>query len=376
VLLISAGLVLKSFVRLVSVNPGFNPRNVLTMNMELTEKYKTDVQMRTFHDAVLRRIRALPGVYAAGTAAFGLPFGGLGIAGDFTIAGQAPPHGVTASKLVISPGYFRSLEIPLIEGREFSDADTPESMRAAIVNRSFAQRFWPHSSAIGHQIDPGFDGAPLYTIVGVVGDVKQDGLDREFPLTFYMPYAQAPRPFLLTSMILVVRTATSPTSFVNAVRREIQAIDPEMPVFEVASMEQLISKSVSSPQLNSILIGSFAGLALVLAAVGIYGVMSYSVAQRKHEIGIRMALGGTPRDIVRLVVGRGLLIAMLGIVLGLAIAMGATRLVSGLLFGVRPTDAVTFVSVPFLLALVALVACYVPAKRAIRVDPIVALRHE
>jgi predicted permease len=376
VLLVSAGLLLKSFVRLSSVDPGFNPQSVLSMTLELPGKYQTETQMKTFHDAAVARIEQSPGVIAAGTV-FGLPFEFGGVAGDFSIVGQpAPPEGVIATKLVVSPGYFGALEIPLISGRLFKGTDSAASPRVAIVSRRFAERFWPHSSPLGHQLDPGFEKAPLYSIVGVVGDVKQHGLASQAPLAIYLPYSQGPRPFLLSSMTVVARTAGNPANFVEVIRRDIQSVDPDMPVFDVTSMEDLISQSVSSPRVNSILVGSFAAFALIVAAVGMFGVISYSVTQRTHEIGIRVALGGQPADILELVVGEGLRLAVVGVSLGLMAAFALTRLMSSLLFGVTSRDPLIFGGVALLLTAVALASCYIPARRAMRVDPVIALRYQ
>ena len=380
VLLVSAGLLVSSLVRLMKVDPGFQPNNVLTMNLELPPaKYQTPVQMEAFHNAVLERIESLPGVSAAGTVGYGLPFGDGAIAGDFTIEGQpAPPQGVSASKLVISPDYFRAMGIPLLEGRYFSRSDREESPRVAIVSESFARHFWPHGKALGQRLDPGFTGSSSLwcSVVGIVGDVKQMGLASEAPLTIYLPYSQAPRPFLMSLMTVVIRTPSGPLQMANAVRREVQSVDPDMPIFNIASMEELISRSLSEPRFRSLLLGCFAVLALILATVGIYGVVSFSVAQRTHEIGIRMALGAERDDVLKFIVGQGFKLTLIGVALGIIGALILTRLLSNLLYGVKPTDPVTFVAVSLLLTAVALLASYLPARRATKVDPMVALRYE
>jgi len=377
VLLVGAGLLLKSFARLLNVDPGLAAKNVTILNLELPEiRYRTDVQMRAFHNAVLDRISALPGVHAAGSVGYGIPFGEGGIQGDFTLQGQTePPQGITASKLVVSPDYFRALGIPLKEGRAFDLSDTGASQPVVIVSQSFARRFWPGQSAVGQKINPGFRETGWCSVVGVVGDVKQEGLANDAPLTIYMPYSQGPT-FLLSFMAIAVRTDGAPLSVVNAARAQVQSVDPEIPVFGVSSMEKLISKSLSEPRLNSVLLAAFAGLALVLAAVGIYGVIAYSVTQRTHEIGIRMALGAGPHSMTNLMVGKGAMLALAGIGLGLVAALALTRLIANFLFGVTATDPATFVGVSLLLALVALAGCYIPARRAARVDPMVALRYE
>jgi putative ABC transport system permease protein len=377
VLLVGAGLLIKSFVRLLKVDPGVVAKNVVILNLELPEtRYRTNLQKIAFHDAVLDRIGALPGTHAAGTVGYGMPFGDGGIQGDFTVQGRGEPTpGITASKLVVSQNYFRALGIPLKDGREFDPRDSARSEPVVIVSQSLARRFWPGQSAVGQRLDPGFSGAGWCSIVGIVGDVKQGGLASDAPLTIYLPYGQGPS-FLLSFMAIAVRTGGDPVSMVNAVRTQVQSVDPEIPVFGASSMEELISKSVSEPRFNSVLLASFAGLALVLAAVGIYGVIAYSVTQRTREIGIRMALGAEPRSVANRVVGEGARLALLGIALGMVAALALARLIANFLFGVTATDPATFCGVAMLLTLVALAACYIPARRAARVDPIVALRYE
>ncbi|HEY6292263.1 MAG TPA: ABC transporter permease [Terriglobia bacterium] len=375
ILLSSAGLLIRSFVRLTAVKPGFDPQNVLTMNLTLPPtKYQTEAQMKAFLAAVLERVRALPGVKGAGTG-FGVPLGSGGIlAGDFEIEGQlVPAHGNYASKQVVSPGYLQALGIPLLEGREFSENDTATSRPVAIVNHDFARRFWPGGHAVGHRIRP---FGSWYTIVGVVGDVRQWGLAQDAPLAIDLPYSQSPQPFFLSAATLVVRTPSDPLAMANAVRQEVQVVDPEMPVFDVTSMEQLVYRSVAEPRFDTLLLGSFAALALILASVGIYGVVSYSVTQRTHEIGIRMALGAERIDVLKPVVSEGLGLTLAGVGIGLIGALILTRFLANLLYGVRPTDLVTFVAVSMVLTGVAAFASYVPARRATRIDPMVALRYE
>jgi len=377
VLQVGAGLLIKSFVRLLNVDPGIVAKNVVILNLELPEtRYRTNVQRMAFHDAVLERISALPGTDAVGTVGYGLPFGDGGIQGDFTVPGQGEPtQGITASKLVVSRNYFRALGIGLTDGREFDQRDSNRSEPVVIVSRSLARRFWPGRSAVGQRIDPGFSGTGWCSIVGVVGDVKQGGLASDAPLTIYMPYEQGPS-FLLSFMAIAVRTDGDPFALVNSVRTEVQSVDPEIPVFGVSSMEELISKSVSEPRFNSVLLASFAGLALLLAAVGIYGVIAYSVTQRTHEIGIRMALGAEPRRVAKRIVEEGARLALIGIALGIVLSLVLARLIANFLFGVTATDPSTFCGVSILLTLVALAACYIPARRAAKVDPMVALRYE
>jgi putative ABC transport system permease protein len=375
VLLIAAGLLLKSFMRLMNVNPGFESSNVAILNLELPEtRYQAETQMRTFHDAVLSRIRALPGVRTAGTVGFGMPFGDGGIRGDFTLYGQPQPPDI-ASKLVVSPNYFAALGVPLQQGRSFNQGDTAQSEHVVIVSQSFAHRFWPGQQALGQKINPGFKGTGWCSIVGVVGDVKQTGLASDAPLTIYLPYSQSPA-FLMSFMTVVVRADGSPLNMLHALRAEVQSVDPEIPVFDAASMDDLISKSISQPRLNSFLLASFAALALILAAVGIYGVISYSVAQRHREIGIRMALGANRHSMTNTVVREGAILVFTGIALGISAGFFVSHLIRTFLYGVTPTDPAIFCGVSMLLGLVALTACYIPARRAARVDPMVALRYE
>ena len=377
VLLVGAGLLLKSFLRLLYVNPGIEPRNVVTLNIELPEtKYKTVEQMRNFHDVVLERIAALPGVRAAGTV-YGLPFGDGGVEGDFTIDEQTQTRPEMASKLVVSPDYFRSLGIPLAAGRSFSRDDTPQTEPVAIVSRSFAGHFWPGQQVIGKRVGHLFTGLDSCIVVGVAEDVKSD-LAAEAPLSIYLPYSQVPDTltFLTSSMTIVIRTENSPLGVLRAAREAVQSVDPEMPVYGAASMDDLIARSISQPRFDSILLATFAVLALILAAVGIYGVMAYSVVQRRQEIGIRMALGAGRQSVTRMVVREGAMLACTGIALGVVTALAVSHLIAAFLFGVTPKDPATFCGVPTLLLVVALAACYLPARRASSVDPMVALRYE
>jgi len=378
VLLASAGLLMKSFVRLIELDPGIQPLNVLTMNLVLpSTKYQTETQMKAFHDAVMQKMGALPGVRAVGTVSYGLPFGGGGLLGDFEVEGQREMSAhLMASKLVVSPGYFRALGIPLLQGRSFDDHDSAQAQPVAIVSDSVARRFWPKGDAPGKRISLGWQGSPWYSVVGVARDVRQMGPQKEAPLAIYVPYSQAPRDFFLSFMTVVARTDSDPLSMVNTLRRAVQTVDPDMPLFDVASMEQLVYKSVASPRFNALLLACFAALALTLAVVGIYGVMSYSVAQRTHEIGIRMALGAQQEDVLKLVVSQGLRLTLIGEVAGILGALGLTRFLSSLLYSVKPSDPLTFVVVSLGLAGVALLASYVPARRATKVDPMAALRYE
>ncbi len=376
VLLVGASLLLKSFVRLMQVNPGIESRNVAIVNVELPQpRYSTIPQMAAFHDAVLDRVTALPGVRAVGTVGEGMPFSNSGVEGDFTIEGQAQPPADMASKVVVSPGYFQAIGIPLLNGRFFDRGDSAQSPRVVVVSQSFARHFWPGQQAVGKRIGHLFGEKDLSLVVGVVGDVKQGGLSADVPLTIYMPYAQGPI-FFANQMAFVVRTASSALPIVADVRAAVQAVDAEIPIYDTASMDDLIAKSVAEPRFDSILLAAFSSLALLLALVGIYGVMSYSVAQRQKEIGIRMALGAGRNSLTRMVVQKGAVLALIGIAIGIGAALALARLITAFLFGVAPSDPATFCGVAALLLVLALAACYLPARRAARVNPMIALRHE
>jgi putative ABC transport system permease protein len=380
ILLVGAGLLIRSFLHLMNVDPGFSPQNVLTLNISLPDsRYESARSMIAFEQQALDRLSALPGVRSAG-GVFGLPLGNGTIEGDFTVEGQpAPAPGAQpfiAAKKVIGGDYFKAIGIPLLRGRYFEEQDSETAPHVVMVSQSLARHFWPHEEAMGKRLKPGFSNDAWCTVVGIVGDTKQYSLDETPSPSMYLPYAQAPATFLMQDITLVLRTGADPRSLVTAARRAVQAVDPDLPVFDVASMEQLVYRSVSTPRFNTALLGVFAALALVLAAVGIYGVMSYAVVQRTHEIGVRVALGARAGDILRQVVRQGMLPAVVGIAIGTAGAWAVTRFLSSLLFGVRPTDPMTFTLVPLLLATVALVACLIPARRATKVDPVVALRYE
>jgi putative ABC transport system permease protein len=380
ILLVGAGLLIRSFLHLMNVDPGFSFQNVLTLTISLPDtRYQSAPPMIAFEQQALDRLSALPGVKSVG-GVFGLPLGNGAVGGDFTVEGQPEPAPGTqpfiATKAVIGGNYFRAIGIPLLKGRYFDAHDTETAPHVVIVSQSLARHFWPLEEAVGKRLKPGFSNDAWCTVVGVVGDTKQYSVGETPSPGMYLPYAQAPDPFLMQDITLVLRTVADPFSLVTAARHAVQAVDPDLPVFDIATMDQLIYRSVSAPRFNTALLGVFAALALVLASVGIYGVMSYAVAQRTHEIGVRVALGAGASDILRQVVRQGMLPAVLGIVTGTAGAWGVTRFLSALLFGVRPSDPLTFTLVPLLLAAVALVACLLPARRATKVDPVVALRHE
>ena len=372
VLLVGAGLLIQSFRRLQTVDPGFNPTNALTMRLFLPEsKYGQPGSTSAFVDQVLERVAALPGVKAVGTTTQ-LPLRG---GGDtyFKIEGRpfsGPNQQVTALNPAISHDFLNAMGIALVRGRPFTYQETKEPQKTVIVNEAFARSYFPDEDPLGKRLIIDLGDSVTCEIIGVTRDVKQFSLQSSPTPTMYLPSIEVGRP------TLVVRTSGDPLALTSAVRAAVQTVDKDQPVANVASMEQILSSSVGEPRFRTLLLSVFAGLALVLAGVGIYGVMSYTVARRTHEIGIRMALGARPGDTISLVVAHGLTLALIGVGVGLAGALGLTRLLSSLLFGVSATDPLTFVAISVLLTGVAAVACYIPARRAARVDPMIALRHE
>jgi putative ABC transport system permease protein len=380
ILLVGAGLLIRSFLNLMTVDRGFDPQNVLTLNISLPDtRYQSARSMIEFEGQALDRLRLVPGVKSAG-GVFGLPLGNGAIGGDFTVEGQPPVGPGTqpfiATKAVVAGDYFRSIGIPLLRGRYFDAHDSETAPHVVIVSQSLARHYWPLDEALGKRLKPGFSNDAWCTVVGVVGDTKQYSLGEPSSPAMYLPYAQAPGTFMMQDITLVLCAGSGPLALASAARRAVQAVDPDLPVFDIATMDQLVYRSASVPRFNTALLGIFAALALVLAAVGIYGVMSYAVAQRTHEIGVRLALGAETNDIIRQVVRQGMLPAVVGIAAGTAGAWAVTRFLSSLLFGVRPTDPTTFALVPLLLAAVGVLACLLPARRATKVDPVVALRYE
>jgi putative ABC transport system permease protein len=381
VLLVGAGLLANSFIRLRSVDPGFDPRQVLTITLSISKaKYGEPEQQRTFFAGLLERVRALPGVESTALI-YPLPFGGSATRNSFVIVGRpAPPPAdkPSANYRAISPEYFRVMRMSLLRGRPFGEHDGSSSPPVVIVNETFARRFFPGQDPLGERvvIERAGGGREVHEpreIVGVVGDVRHTGLDEEAGLEFYVPYAQAPESY----MSVVVRTAAAnPAGIGASLRGAIREADGQLYVPALQPMTELIAESVADRRFSALLTGLFASVALLLAAVGIYGVMAYTVTQRTHEIGIRMALGARPRDVLRHVVGHGTRLLLLGLAIGLAASLAVTRALSGMLYGVQPTDAPTFVLVTLTLSAVALLACYLPARRAMKVDPLVALRYE
>lgn len=378
VLMIGSGLLLKSFLRLLRVHTGVDPDKVLTLRVNLPDNKYSDPQAVSFYEQLQARLQSLPGVRAA-SASFTIPFGRGRIGTDLYVEGQVASPGQVphVDCHVILPDYFRVMGVPLIAGRDFTARDDMKNRPVVIVNEALVRRFFPNEDPLGKRIRPDMSATPgdseMREIVGVVGDVMYYNLTAEVEPEAYLSYSQMP---ITTGLTVVLTSEGDPRNLIGVTRGEIQALDRELPVFDVKTLNQYFSMAVAHPRFNSLLVGIFACLALILTAIGLYGVMSYSVAQRTHEIGIRSALGASRRDILKLVLGQGLRFIVIGVSLGLGVALALTRLMGELLFGVAPTDVATFAAVVLVLLAVALFACFVPARRATKVEPIVALRYE
>jgi putative ABC transport system permease protein len=377
VLLVGAGLMLKSLYHLIQVSPGFQPARVLYMELDLrNDQYSKDPAILNFWQQVLDRVRVIPGVESAALGT-GVPLTGNHRRSDITIEGlptPGPGEFPHPDRHNVSAAYITTMGIPLLGGRNFSDADNETAPDVALINSTMARRFWTDGDPIGKRFlwgHPGKDEKWI-TIVGVVADTKLYGLDNPARLEVYSPYRQHPS----ADMNLVVRSPMDPASLTSAIRAAVAAIDKDQPIFDVHTMQQLVDDSISTRRLTLVLLGIFSALALMLAAIGIYGVMAYSVALRTQEIGIRMALGAQQKDVLRLILGQGARIAFFGVAIGLGAAAALARLLSSLLYSVSTSDPITFAAVSVLLLAIALLACYVPARRALRVDPIIALRYE
>jgi putative ABC transport system permease protein len=380
VLLVGAGLLVQSFVRLQQVALGFDPREVLTFNVAMPADGNTSPrQIAGFYQQLTERLRALPGVVNA-SVVFQLPLSGLGATTGLTIEGGPTnpsdrPNGVIH---MVDPDYFRTMGIAIVNGRAFTGRDDLNSPPVLVINSALARQYFPNQDPLGKRIAPGFSTVPLNDapqmreIVGVVADVKHQNLQGLPQPEFYFPQAQMP----MSPMTVVIRAAGDARALQNAVRGVVQSIDRNAPVYSVRTMEELVGRSVAAPRFNTLLLGLFAGVALVLTAIGLYGVISYSVAQNIQQIGVRVALGAQTGDVFKLIVGQGTLLTLVGVVVGLGAAYGLTRLMSSLLYGMAATDPWTFGGVAALLMFVAFIACYLPARRAMRIDPVVALRYE
>jgi predicted permease len=384
-LLIGAGLMLRSSLLLQNIDRGIDLKNVLTMQISLPKaKYSTAQQTAAFYQQALQRIQSEPGVQSASAVNF-LPLTDFGDATSLTIQGRNPPppgQEVNASYRVIDQNYFHTMGIPLLRGRYFTEQDNDESHGVVMINQTMARRYWPNEDPIGKSIKPNFPSAKVpwrpessnswLLITGVVGDVKEAGLNDEQSAEIYIPYLQNPSSL----MNLLVRSTSDPVRLVPAVRRQVLAVDADQPVYNVKTMDDVFSQSIAAPHVITSLLGIFAAIALILAAIGVYSVMSYSVAQRTHEVGVRMALGAQHQHVLRMILGHGLKLVLTGVGLGVTAAFAVTRVISNLLFGVTATDPQVFVAVPLLLIAVAMLASYLPARRALKVDPIIALRNE
>src|SRR6266700_1139557 len=373
VLLIGTGLMLRSFVRLQDVNPGFAPDHLLTMEISLPEARYPDPKKAAFFARLLDQVRALPGVQSAGAIGH-LPLGGGIESYAMQVEGRPPLPNELANPdcHVVMPGYFEALKIPLVEGRYFGERDSAQSPRVLIINETLARNVFPNQSPIGKRLRMGFNNF-TGEIIGVVANTKHLALDLAPVEEVYAAYLQAPS---WATLALTVRTASNPLVLSRAVRELVLGIDKDQPVSKVRTMDEVMDASVSAPRFRTLLLGLFGLAALFLAAIGIYGVMSYSVSQRTREIGIRMALGAAGPEVIKLVLGQGLALTLAGLGIGLVGALGLTRLLSGMLYEVRPTDPLTFAGVAVLLTAISLLANYIPARRATKVDPMVALRCE
>jgi putative ABC transport system permease protein len=376
-LLIASGLMLKSFYRLQQVNPGFNPENLITLELMLPEnKYGDGPQQIAFQQQLLQRIGSIPGVQHAGTVN-SLPFAGNEVNGPFTIDGRPIPNLADRPRAyfrVISSDYFQAMGIAFRGGRPFNEHDTADAPAVVIINETAARRNWPNEEPIGKRIKRGRPESknPWLTVVGVAGNVSHTSLEVEAQPEIYMPFLQNPD----STLSLVARTGSEPTAFAAAVRREILALDKDLPASNIRFMDELISGSVAQPRLYAVLLLIFAAVALLLAAVGIYGVLSYSVTLRRHEIGVRLALGAEPRDIFQLVIGEAMRLVFIGLTIGLVLSFISTRVMSSLLYGVSTTDPLVFVLIGLFLCSVGLLASYFPARKATKVDPLTTLRYE
>lgn len=397
VLLIGAGLMIRSFYLLYKVNPGFSYEHLTTFNISLPEKkYSSSEQKAAFYDRLFENMRSLPGVETV-AAASGLPLGNNGWQTSFTIDGQPPPPRERVPLMeacLVTPDYFKAMNISLLRGRSFTDQDNRShvvgkdlsklneeereiaGLNSIVIDEEFAKRYFPNEDAVGKRISIGGPvqvGNPLVTVIGVVGRVKMESLNQNSDrVQGYFPFYQVPAG----SMTVVLKASSDPNLILGGVRGAVKNIDPDQPIYNPRTMDEIRAESVAPERLNLTLLSLFAGIALVLAVVGIYGVMSYSVTQRTHEIGIRMAIGARPSDVFRMVLGHGMKLTLIGVAAGLGGAFALTRLMETMLFGVAPTDTATFVTIAGVVILIASLACYLPGRRATKVEPVVSLRYE
>jgi putative ABC transport system permease protein len=375
ILLLGAGLLVRSFRQLTAVDLGFNRENVLMARINLPRSvYRTEPQTAAFYGQLIERVKALPGVVSTGTINH-TPLSGFGVIVFTGIEGQPPPDREKDAPVgvgAVSPDYFRTLQIPLLTGRVYDERDRADSPKVAIVNQAFMQRYFPNGDVLGKRIAFGCENDLCTTIVGVVGNVKQESITAEVAPEIYVPFNQMP----MNGMTVFVRTTGTPADLAPALRSEVFAIDRNQPVYNLKTLDQRVVETIALSRSLMLLFSGFALLALVLASVGIYGIVSYAVSQRTREIGIRMALGARAVDVLQLVLKNGMTLVVAGVAIGVGGALALTRFLTTLLFGVTPTDTLTFIVVSLALALVALIACLVPARRATKVDPLVALRYE
>ncbi|HZG51706.1 MAG TPA: ABC transporter permease, partial [Pyrinomonadaceae bacterium] len=375
VLLVGGALFIKSFYKLLQVDPGFKPDNLLTLEYRLPRnKYVEPPGQWEFHRQVVEQLKAVPGVQSAALIR-GLPLTGNSGSVRITLPDRETPPGGQEPQVqfnTATPDYFATMGIPFIQGRLFGDADRIDTPFVIIINQTMARRFWPGQDPIGKQVKFVGDDEEPGTVIGVVGDAKHDWLSEEQRPQIYNSYSQTPGLFAT----VVVRTKVEPLSLSHAVREAVWKVDKDQPVWKVRTVESLLAYNVADKRFLMLLMVVFASLALTITAIGLYGVINYTVGRRTHEIGIRMALGARAGDVLKLVVSQGMRLALVGVGVGLIASFALTRYIQSLLFGVSATDALTFTSVAALLGGVALLACYIPARRATKVDPLIALRHE
>jgi predicted permease len=378
ILLIGAGLLIRSFVRVRDVNPGFNPHHVLTLELTMTgERYKDKTAVRGAYRELWMRLESVPGVTYAG-AVTSLPLSQMFAWGPITVEGRVLPPGekfINADVRMISGHYFQTMEIPLREGRLFNDYDTADKPRVAIIDDYMAQQLWPNQDPIGKRLHIGGineTDSPWITVVGVVGRIKQYTLDSDSRIAYYLPQTQ----YVTRAMNVVMRAGTDPLDLTGAVKRQIREVNPDLPLYNVSTMQKRFDNSLARRRFTMLVLGSFAVISLGLAVIGIYGLIAYLVGQGGREVGIRLALGATPADIKTLIVRGAMTLALWGVGIGITGALAASRLMHSLLFGVAANDLLTFIAVPMLLASIAFVASYIPARRASRIDPSISLRCE